>query len=436
MTIQVIPGTTQRVSAPALSPNGQPISRLLGRFRAPIPPTQAAGSILGDGRVVVVYEHPAGRVFARIVLPDDTLSPEIDVDPKGSAGSVAMGIDGTFAVVYQRNFVSMGRSATHILIRTYNPDGSPKYWWPIEPEIATGHFAPLLARRSQVSGPSVAALYDGKFAVIWSHGYRGITILPSFPWLTAVAQSDIRYCIYDPVTRVKSPDNISLQITSPTRANFSSTAQITELKPFSPGLLAWSTHREGTQNIFFTGSFQSCGTGICSKDGKVISPADSFTLNTANMNLPTIVALGVNTRGTLTCIAPFNAGSGYYRFGHMDWVQTPHGDFSDLDYISFTRNIGSTSLGIGVAVTALLNGKFVLAQEVPLPNATFNGGIKGRICSSAGAEGDEFSIVAEGYRPSLASTPDGFYAVWMEPDPSSPNLVRFINGQRFRVTYS
>jgi hypothetical protein len=121
----------------------------------------------------------------------------------------------------------------------------------------------------------------------------------------------------------------------------------------------------------------------------------------------------------------------------MDWVQTPHGNVSDLDYIAFTRNVGGTSPGVGVAVTALRNGKFVLAQEVPLPNTSYNDGIRGRVCSRTGAEGDEFPIGqgGGGYLPSLASTPDGFYAVWMEPDPSAPGLVGFINGQRFRVTY-
>jgi hypothetical protein len=388
--------------------------------------------------VVVVYENPSDGVFARIVFPDDTLSPEIDVDYKGSAAaSVAMGMDNSFAVVWQRDAVSMGRSVTYILIRTYNPDGSAKYVWPIEPEIATGHFRPWLLRRSQVSWPSVAALYDGKFAVIWNQGYHGITISPSFPWLTAVAQSDIRYCIYDPVTRSKSPDNISLQITSPTRANFPSCAQITELSPFSPGLLAWSTGREGTQDTSLTGSYQSCGTGICSKDGTVISAADYFTYGTAHMSLPTIVALGVTPRSTLNCVVPFNDPNAHYRFGYMDWVQTPHGNVSDLDYIAFTRNVGGTSPGVGVAVTALRNGKFVLAQEVPLPNTSYNDGIRGRVCSRTGAEGDEFPIGqgGGGYLPSLASTPDGFYAVWMEPDPSAPGLVGFINGQRFRVTY-
>jgi hypothetical protein len=439
MTIQVIPGIMQRVSAPTAprGPTNAPDSRLFGRMRLPIPPTQAAGSVLGDGRVVVVYEHPVDGVFARIVLPDDTLSPEIYVDDKGSAASVAMGIDGTFAVVWQRDAVSMGRSVTHILIRTYNPDGSPKYSWPVEPEIATGHFAPLGLRRSQVSWPSVAALYDGKFAVIWNQGFHGITILPSFPWLTAVAQSDIRYCIYDPVTRSKSPDNISLQITSPTRANFPSHAQITELSTLSPGLLAWSTGREGTQDTSSTGSYQSCGTGICSKDGTIISASDYFTAGTANMNLPTIVALGVTPRSTLNCVVPFNDPTGHYRFGYMDWVQTPHGTVSDLDDIGLTGNVGGTYLGVGVAVTALLNGKFILAQEVPLPNATYNDGIRGRVCGRTGAEGDEFPIgQGDGYLPSLASTPDGFYAVWMKPEPSIPGLVRFINGQRFRVTYS
>jgi hypothetical protein len=200
MTIQVIPGIIQRVSAPTAprGPTNSPVTRIFGRRRLPIPPTQAAGSVFGDGRVVVVYENPSDGVFARIVFPDDTLSPEIDVDYKGSAAaSVAMGMDNSFAVVWQRDAVSMGRSVTYILIRTYNPDGSAKYVWPIEPEIATGHFRPWLLRRSQVSWPSVAALYDGKFAVIWNQGYHGITISPSFPWLTAVAQSDIRYCIYD-----------------------------------------------------------------------------------------------------------------------------------------------------------------------------------------------------------------------------------------------
>jgi hypothetical protein len=239
------------------------------------------------------------------------------------------------------------------------------------------------------------------------------------------------------VTRSKSPDNISLQITSPTRANFPSIAQITELRAFAPGLLAWSTGREGTQNTFLTGSYQSCGTGICSKDGTVITAADYFTFGTANMNFPTIVALGVTPRNTLNCVVPFNDPTGHYRFGYMDWVQTPHGNVSDLDYISFTGNVGDTSLGVGVAITALLNGKFVLAQEVPLPNANYNDGIRGRVCSRTGAEGDEFRIgQGEGYRPSLASTPDGFYAVWMEPESSDPNLGRFIKGQRFRVTYS
>jgi hypothetical protein len=133
---QAIPMVRQQISV-IPSPNS---SRIFGRYLGS--PIQAAGSIYGDGRVVLVYEALPGQyggVFARIVLPDDTLSPEISVDPSGYNASVAMGIDNTFVVVYQRNFgskVGLGypTSDRHIIIRTFNPDGSPKYFYPPSPK--------------------------------------------------------------------------------------------------------------------------------------------------------------------------------------------------------------------------------------------------------------------------------------------------------------
>jgi hypothetical protein len=177
---QAIPMVRQQIST-IPSPNG---SRVFSRYSGP-PPSQAAGSCLGDGRVVVVYEAFPGQqggVFARIVLPDDTLLPEISVDPNGYNASVAMGIDNTFAVVYCRDFgskVRFRRTDRHVIIRTFNPDGSPKYVLPIEPEITADRLHFL--GRSKVVDTSVAALSDGKFAVIWSRGFRGLKLLPSFP---------------------------------------------------------------------------------------------------------------------------------------------------------------------------------------------------------------------------------------------------------------
>src|SRR5262249_47022830 len=126
---QVIPGIQQRLT-PERDELNRPISRIINRTEN-FGTAQVGGSILVDGRVVVVYEARPGQtggVYARIIFPDDTLSPEISVDPSGSNACLAMAIDGTFAVLYQRDTGPWGFSKRHVVIRTFNPDGTPKYW--------------------------------------------------------------------------------------------------------------------------------------------------------------------------------------------------------------------------------------------------------------------------------------------------------------------
>jgi hypothetical protein len=414
---QVIPGIQQRLT-PERDELNRPISRIINRTEQ-FGTAQVGGSILGDGRVVVVYESSPGQtggVYARIIFPDDTLSPEISVDPSGSNACLAMGIDGTFAVLYHRETGPWGFSKRHVVIRTFNPDGTPKYWWPIEPEIDSARSS-FLGRK--LWGPaSITALYDGKFAVIWLSGYRGLRS----------ARSELRYCTYDPTTRIKSP-NVPLQVTDPKSPSFGGAAQITELSPFSPDLMAWVTAAYPPISL---------RVGVCSKDASFIKVSDSFIQQSSGYQMPGIAPIGVNAASNfafvVVSVTPNIGKIIFSDFQRSPTLNDPYlwgGLPSHANENWSDPNWNESCLW--PAITALNNNKFVIAWT-----CAYTGGEKlvARVFNQQfHPETGEYIIKLDNIGlPALATTPNGFYVVWTEKDPSLGPDISCVKGQRYVVT--
>jgi hypothetical protein len=153
----------EQISAPNAA-----FSRVLGRFNAPIAPTQLAVRgdgfyVLADGQVFVVYEAPGGLgIFARIIDPYGTKFPEITVEQGGPqyaphSASIACSMD-SFAIVYRRE------GDKSIQARIYKADGShsPKFAGPIT--IATD------LNGSSEFAPTVTLLGHDTYLVAWNSG--------------------------------------------------------------------------------------------------------------------------------------------------------------------------------------------------------------------------------------------------------------------------
>jgi hypothetical protein len=150
--------------------------------------------------------------------------------------------------------------------------------------------------------------------------------------------------------------------------------------------------------------------------------------------------------------SPFDTPSdlfGYFEGGFKDFAnQNPFRTYDPND----PTGTNPREHGEWPAATLLPNERIVVVWEWhpahytppdpahPLAYSSLN--IRGRVFNkqtsgyiSNHPETDEFTIqpAGKGARPSLASTPTGFYVAWMEQDPSD-QTTWVINGQRYQVT--
>src|SRR5262249_30527553 len=147
-----------------------PFARGFGRYNALNAPANVAA--LSDGRVVVTYEglDPFAGVFARVVSPDGSLSPEITCDGATSAASVIVPPIFNNPVFpdqsHQNDFIvaSYTKDAGHgsILANWYAQDGSDKGGGSAY-QLMEGFAGTTPPHEVNIFGPSISALPGQRF---------------------------------------------------------------------------------------------------------------------------------------------------------------------------------------------------------------------------------------------------------------------------------
>jgi hypothetical protein len=258
--------------------------------------------------------------------PSGPLQSEIAVDPHPTASSASVGMwdDGTFVVVYVRDFADdAGDGERRILAWPFNPDGSRIYSVPII--VAEGRLSRSMVVGNRVSQPTVIANGEKhQFTVAWSSGDIG-----------SAGQSHVSYRRMD----VWNPDNSS-STTSPApssayTSHFASSVQISEM---SPAFLVWANQFQ----------FQPAdGPAIISINAQAhlgLTSGDR-TANPFMGSCPTVAALGPSARPSET--GPDNTTIEWYSM----FVAAQHWSFINNPTLVY-RSIAIGTVDVAVMIPA------------------------------------------------------------------------------------
>jgi hypothetical protein len=386
-------GPEQRISDPK-----PPWSRVFARDLASIAPAQIAA--FSDGDFVVVYEdfypNGYGHVYARIITPAGTMSPEIPFPLNGSGNdllhvSVAVAPGSSdFVVLTYENYPGRPIKAVIAFLVTKQSaaDGSIALGWKSTIGVTQDSLGLLNERKW---APTIALAPGSRdYLVAWMRSVNfGFGPLRT-------RRSDIGHCVLEPkqgvTTQVSVTHNVKRARTASTsNARFNACMQ---LAPLTTGLLVMVYQHDD-------GSIEAAATD---KDG-----GDAASAIVGFGNYPSVAVIG-NGRFVVVYytdhtvvykIFTLGAERGYWELSVVKW---------------FGANRHATGR-TRPAVAALSNGNFVIAWE-----GSGSLTINARVFDTLGLPvTDEFEL----YSGSLAAAPvvvgnpnGGFYAAYMFLDGS------------------